>query len=227
MVIVFPFFLIWGIYFGYGLTNFTLAFPFIAYSSSFGFSLMWDKVKGFLPFIANREKFNGKILCFSIFTLFVMLSFLLSLTIFSQSKLVEYQEKATAAERSANSIQSSKTSKYKLLNFLSAKVKIPGFKKFKVWYPFKRKQEKISPFLVTFTMKGKFKFDFTKDPRINVLTVRNIEPTKDGITKIHFGYEVNRRGFNMEMPESKYIHLVVNATISPPLIKSKRTFVFI
>ncbi len=227
MVIVSPFFLIWGIYYGYGLTNFTLAFPFIAYSSAFGFGLIWDKVKGFLLLIANREKFNEKILYFSIFILVVMLPFLLSLTIFSQSKLVEYQEKAKAAERSANSIQSSKTSTYKLLNFLSVKVKIPGFKKFKVWYPLKKNQEKISPFLVTFTMQGKFKFDFTKDHRINVLTVRNIEPNKDGITKIHFGYEVNRRGFNMEMPESKYIHLVVNAAVSLPLIKSKRNFVFI
>jgi hypothetical protein len=96
-----------------------------------------------------------------------------------------------------------------------------------VWNPKAEPAQGTSPSMITLFKKGEFTFDFTGDKMGNILDVRNRKADKEGNREIAFGYEVNRKGFDMEMPGDKYIHLVANAAILPFLNGGKNNFVYI
>jgi hypothetical protein len=109
-----------------------------------------------------------------------------------------------------------------LVDFLMAKTVIsPGDKEIRVWNRSGLTAQEISPMLIPFAKWGTFKIDPVVDNGINMLRVRVIEPDKDGIRKLHLGYEFNRNGLNAEIPEGKTIHLIVRAAISPNLLNRK------
>jgi hypothetical protein len=98
-------------------------------------------------------------------------------------------------------------------------VKSPVDKEIKVWNKKGLSAQEISPMLITFVKWGAFKIDSVKENGINMLRVRVIKPDKDGTRKLHLGYEFNRNGLDMEMPEGKIVHFIVRAAISPNLLK--------
>jgi hypothetical protein len=97
-------------------------------------------------------------------------------------------------------------------------VKSPGDKEIKVWNKNGLTAQEISPMLIPFAKWGTVKIDSAGDNGINMLRVRIIEPDKDGIRKLHLGYEFNRNGLNAEIPEGRTIHFIVRAAISPNLL---------
>lgn len=97
-------------------------------------------------------------------------------------------------------------------------VKSPGDKEIKVWNKNGLTAQEISPMLILFARWGTVKIDSTRDNSINMLRVRVIEPDKDGIRKLHLGYEFNRKGLNGEIPGGKTLHFIVRAAISPNLL---------
>ena len=101
---------------------------------------------------------------------------------------------------------------------LEKTLKSPADKEVEVWNKNGLTAQEISPMLVTFARWGIFKIDTVKDNGINMLRVRVIEPDKDGIRKLHLGYEFNRNGLDMEIPAGKTIHFIVSAAISPHLL---------
>ena len=104
----------------------------------------------------------------------------------------------------------------------------PGIKKTKAWYTGKRRPRNRSLSLLTFFRQGQFEFDWDagKRGKRKILTVYNTSPGKNGRRRIHFGYEANRKGSKMEIPEGKYVHLIVQAKISPNLI-NRDNYIFI
>jgi hypothetical protein len=94
----------------------------------------------------------------------------------------------------------------------------PGDKEIKVWNKNGLTAQEISPMLIPFAKWGTVKIDSAGDNGINMLRVRIIEPDKDGIRKLHLGYEFNRNGLNAEIPEGRTIHFIVRAAISPNLL---------
>ncbi len=100
---------------------------------------------------------------------------------------------------------------------LEKTVKSPTDKEVEIWNPKGLTVQEISPQLVTFARWGTFKIDPVLDDGIGMLRVRIIEPGKDGIRKLHLGYEFNRNGLDMEIPGGKTVHFVVSAAISPHL----------
>lgn len=103
-------------------------------------------------------------------------------------------------------------------------VKSPGDKEIKVWDINGLTAQEISPMLIPFAKWGTFKIDPVVDNGINMLRVRVIETDKDGIRKLHLGYEFNRNGLNVEIPEGRTIHFIVRAAISPNLL-NKENFI--
>jgi hypothetical protein len=97
-------------------------------------------------------------------------------------------------------------------------VKSPGDKEIKVWNKNGLTAQEISPMLILFARWGTVKIDSTRDNNINMLRVRVIEPDKNGIRKLHLGYEFNRKGLNGEIPGGKTLHFIVRASISPNLL---------
>jgi hypothetical protein len=90
-------------------------------------------------------------------------------------------------------------------------------KEIKVWNKKGITAQEISPMLITFAKWGTSKINSVKESGINMLGVRVIEPDKDGIRKLHLGYEFNRNGLDMEIPGGKIVHFIVRAAISPNL----------
>jgi hypothetical protein len=105
-------------------------------------------------------------------------------------------------------------------NFKEKQVILPGDKEIKVWNSNGRTVEEISPPLITFGKWGKFKIDPVKDDSIGMLRVRILEPNKKGIRRLNFGYGINRRGLDMDMPEGKTIYFIVSAAISSHLVNN-------
>jgi uncharacterized membrane protein len=97
-------------------------------------------------------------------------------------------------------------------------------KEYIVWNKDAKNAKKLSPPLFPLSRRGEFSFDFTKEQEEAIITVRNIIPGKDDIRKITLGYEVNKKGLNMEMPWGKYIHFVVKASVSPNLMNKDNYF---
>jgi hypothetical protein len=104
----------------------------------------------------------------------------------------------------------------------------PNFERIKVWYPKKKLSQNISPSLLKFFQQGQFEFDcyLEKYSKDNVLMVSNRSPDKDGRRKMNFGYEANRKGIKMGIPEGRYVHFIVKAAISPNLI-NRDNYIFI
>ena len=102
----------------------------------------------------------------------------------------------------------------------------PVYEEVKLWYPLKKIKEQISPYLDTLGIRGKFSLDFKREQDGNTLIVSNIEPGKGGRRVCQFGYRTGEKGFDMEIPEGRYIHLVVKAKI-PVHLLDKENYLFI
>ena len=99
--------------------------------------------------------------------------------------------------------------------FMDNRLVSPGDKEIKVWNPGGITAQEIAPALLTFAEWGKYEIDALKEEEGNTLRVRVTEPGKEGIRKLHLGYEANRQGLEMKMPEGRYVHLLVRAAVSP------------
>jgi len=111
---------------------------------------------------------------------------------------------------------------------LESILRSPDFKRIKVWHPRKKRPGNISPSLLKFFQQGHFEFNYyiEKHGKENVLMVSNKSPDKEGRRKMNFGYETNRKGINMGIPEDRYVHFIVKATISPNLL-NRDNYIFI
>jgi len=97
-------------------------------------------------------------------------------------------------------------------------------KEYKVWNKDAKNAQELSPSLIPLSKRGEFSFDFSQEQEETIITVRNIIPGKDDVRKITLGYEVNKKGLNMEMPGGKYIHFAVKAAVSPNLMNKDNYF---
>jgi hypothetical protein len=97
-----------------------------------------------------------------------------------------------------------------------------------VWNTHAAAPKDTSPALLTFFEKGKFAYDFTANETGNVLEVHSLSADEKGVRQTGFGFEPNRKGFAVDIPavEGKYILLVVNAAVSPPL-QDEDNYIFI
>lgn len=95
---------------------------------------------------------------------------------------------------------------------------IPLPVEFNVWNPKADPPQHTSPAKKTFFKKGEFAFEFSSGETGNILEVKNLEADKKGERQTGFGFEANRKGLEMDIPEGKYVSLVVNAAISPHLL---------
>lgn len=111
---------------------------------------------------------------------------------------------------------------------LEQELQSPRFEKFLLWRHRKKRPRNASPWLKTFRAKGTFTFDYSRDRNSNKnkLTILCVEPGETGVREINFGYELKRKGLEMEIPEGKYIHFIVKTSVSPTLI-DRDNFVFI
>jgi hypothetical protein len=103
----------------------------------------------------------------------------------------------------------------------------PGTREYKVWDG-AADAEKVSPSLFPLSKWGNFSFDYAKEGEQGtetILAIRNVSPDKDGVRRMTVGYEVNRNGLDMDMPEGKYIHMAVKAAVSPKLMNKGNYFV--
>jgi hypothetical protein len=89
-----------------------------------------------------------------------------------------------------------------------------------VWNPEAAPSE-TSPALRLFSRRGEFTAVFTASERGNILEIRNTAPGDKGKRWTSFGYEVNQSGFGMTIPGGKYIYMLVEAAVSPPLINNE------
>ncbi|NIM14292.1 MAG: YfhO family protein [Candidatus Aminicenantes bacterium] len=108
--------------------------------------------------------------------------------------------------------------------FKEKHILLPGDKEIKVWNKNGHTVEEISPPLITFGKWGKFKIDPVEDNGIGMVRVCILEPNKKGIRRLNFGYGINRRGLDMDMPEGKTIYFIVNAAISSHLVNNNNYF---
>jgi uncharacterized membrane protein len=108
--------------------------------------------------------------------------------------------------------------------YIESVLNSPGIKEYNVWNKDAKNAQELSPSLIPLSQRGEFSFDFTREQEEPVITVRTIIPGKDGVRKITLGYEVNKKGLNMEIPRGKYIHFVVKASASPNLMNKDNYF---
>jgi hypothetical protein len=102
------------------------------------------------------------------------------------------------------------------------------FKEIKVWHPRKRLPRNTAPEMKKIFRRGTFALDFSKFRKRNHLTVRNIEPGREGKRHIHFGYAFNENPGKKgkKIPRAKYVHIVVRASL-PPHLMNPDNYVFI
>lgn len=105
-----------------------------------------------------------------------------------------------------------------IVDLLLEKTESSNIKEINVWNKNGPTPGEICPMLITFAKWGTVKIDAVKDNGQNLLQIRITEPGKDGIRKLHLGYEFNRSGLDMEIPEGKTIHFIVRAAVSPGLL---------
>jgi hypothetical protein len=100
------------------------------------------------------------------------------------------------------------------------------YEKIKVWFPLKKIQRNICPAMHVLGSYGKFSLDFKREAKRNLLVVSNSEPGKEGKRLCRLGFSANKKGFNLEIPGGKTIHLLVEVNIPGHLI-NKDNFLFI
>lgn len=110
--------------------------------------------------------------------------------------------------------------------FINNELKSPGYKEMKVWYPFKKSQEKISPALYSWRTRGKFDFDFEKEGKRNCLIVFNSEADKKDRRSIQFGYSANRKSLKMKIPGGFCFYFIAKVKVSNHLI-NENNFLYI
>lgn len=106
------------------------------------------------------------------------------------------------------------------------KIKYPIFKEFNIWNPLKKNKKEISPFLHIQGKRGEFKFEFKREKERNILIVSNVLPDKKGERLYQFGYSANKNGFNIEIPEGRFVSFIVRAKIPKHLV-NKDNHIFI
>jgi hypothetical protein len=97
--------------------------------------------------------------------------------------------------------------------FMDNRLVSAGDKEIKVWNPGGSTAQEISTELLTFAKWGTYEIDSLKVEGENTLRVRVTEPGKEGIRKLHLGYEANREGLEMKISEGRYVHFLVRAAI--------------
>lgn len=104
----------------------------------------------------------------------------------------------------------------------------PGYKQVQVWNEKNSKAastspvnfQSISPSLLRFSRQGIFKFEPGANEGENIIIVSNTKVKGKEKRRIHFGYEFNRKGLNIENREyeGKYVAFIVRTAISPYLL---------
>lgn len=101
-----------------------------------------------------------------------------------------------------------------------------GAREYDVWLPGGETPETLSPSFFPISKKGEFAVEVVPGGEAApVLTVRNIAPDKDGQCWANIGYEINRAGLDVPIPEGKYVHMAVTAAASPKLMNKINYFV--
>ncbi|MCP4215741.1 MAG: hypothetical protein GY765_13895 [bacterium] len=139
--------------------------------------------------------------------------------------------------------------------YLDKVFRSPAYREYPVWQKNTSEIAKVSPSLITMNKKGAVSLQFLEQPvsadreitrRVipagtaavspgSTITGENAgfflvarvdgQPPKKG-WKINFGYEINKKGLSIPMPEGKYIHFIVKVNMSPSVANSG-SFAFI
>lgn len=103
---------------------------------------------------------------------------------------------------------------------LEQELRLPQYEEIPVWKPGGTTLKEISPHLIRFSRRGIFKFNPTASKGRKRIVVRN-RKAKKGERRISFGYEFISRSIDREIPEGKYVHLIVKAAASTRLVRNK------
>jgi hypothetical protein len=231
---VIPFFLIWGMFYSYDLRNLAPVLPFAAYSGAFGLVVLIKKVKQVLPKNLQLSKIKLKSVHFIILLLPTLLLF--NFKVFTRSSLMDYQIKIMAREKTYSrqsqnieihqGVLANNLFNYKLTNYMSQLTTKSDVEEYKVWFPRKINKKSISPSLLIQGIRGKFNLNFKREDNKNILHVQLSESGPKGQNIILFGYSANEKGFNLNSPQGKFVHFILQAKISKKLL-NKNNHMFI
>ena len=103
---------------------------------------------------------------------------------------------------------------------LEKQLKNPAYRKPEVWNNSQTEVDTISPPLQRFFKSGKYKYEAGKDKKNNIIIVSPVSMNKKGDTRLHFGYEFNRKGLTIDptLYDGKVVTLIARIAGSPSLL---------